>query len=158
MAVTKIRKFSGWVLVLCSIITVVVLGLFFFGGDNEPYKGEMWYPKHVDTLIYWQYVLFGLTALSTVVLGIYQFASSFKNNPKGGMMGLIVIVLFFGLLFITYTLGDSTPLNILNTDAQVFNTPFWLKMTDMWLHSTYILTGLVILAIVAGSIKKILDK
>jgi len=158
MAVSKIRKFSSWVLVLCTIITLVVLGLFYFGGDNEPLKGEMWNPIHVDTLLYWQYILFALTALAAVVLGIYQFVASFKSNPKGGLMGLVVIVLFFVMLFLTYTFGDTTPLNILNTDAQVFNTPFWLKITDMWLFSTYILTGLVVIAIIGGSVKKMLDK
>lgn len=158
MAVSKIRKFSSWVLILCTIITLVVLGLFYFGGDNEPLKGEMWNPIHVDTLLYWQYILFGLTALATVVLGIYQFATSFKNNPKGGLMGLVVIVLFFAMMFLTYSFGDTTPLNILNTDAQKYNVPFWLKMTDMWLYSTYILTGLVVIAIIGGSIKRIFDK
>lgn len=158
MAVTKIRKFSSWILILCTIITLVVLGLFFFGGDNEPYKGEMWNPKYVDLLLYWQYALMGITALAAVLLGIYQFASSFKNNPKGGVMGLIVIVLFFAMLFITYAIGDTTPVNVINSEAQEFNTPFWLKITDMWLYSTYILTGLVIVAIIAGSVKRLLGK
>lgn len=158
MAVTKIRKFSSWVLILCTIISLVVLGLFFFGGDLELYKGEMWNPKYTDVLLYWQYILFGLTVFAGIALSIYQFVSSFKNNPKGGLMGLGVLVLFAAMLFLTYSFGDTTPLNILNTDAQVFNTPFWLKMTDMWLYSTYILTGLVILAIIGGSIKRIFDK
>lgn len=158
MAVTKIRKISSWVLILCTIITVVTLGLFFLGGDNEPYKGEMWNPKHVDLLLYWQYILFALTAFTTIALGLFQFASSFKNNPKGGLMGLIVILLFAGLLFITYTIGDTTPVNVLNSEALKYNTPFWLKVTDMWLYSTYVLTVLVILAIAAGSIKRMLGK
>lgn len=158
MAVTKIRKISSWVLILCSIITLIVLGLFFFGGDNEPYKGEMWNPIYVDLLLYWQYILLGATALAAVLLGLWQFASSFKNNPKGGVMGLVVILLFFALLFLTYTFGSSTPVNVLNSEAQAFNTPFWLKITDMWLYSTYILTALVILAIIAGSVKRIISK
>lgn len=158
MAVTKIRKVSSWVLILCTIITVVTLVLYFFGGDNELYKGEMWNPKYVDLLLYWQYILFALTAFATVALGIFQFASSFKNNPKGGLMGLVVIVLFFALLFITYSIGDTTPVNVLNSEAQKYNVPFWLKVTDMWLYTTYVLTALVIIAIAAGSIKRLLGK
>ncbi|MDL2221538.1 hypothetical protein LJC35_03175 [Parabacteroides sp. OttesenSCG-928-N08] len=158
MAVSKIRKISSWVLILCTVITVVVLGLFFLGGDNEPYKGEMWNPKHVDLMLYWQYILFAITALAAVLLGLFQFASSFKHNPKGGIMGLIVIVLFAGLLFFTYTFGSDVPVNVMNSEAQSYNVPFWLKLTDMWLYSTYTLVGLVILAIVAGSIKKVFDK
>lgn len=158
MAVSKIRKISSWVLILCTVITLVVLGLFFFGGNNEPYKGEMWNPKHVDLLLYWQYALFAVTALAGVLLGLFQFASSFKNNPKGGVMGLVVIVLFFGMMFLTYAMGDTTPVNVLNSEAQKYNVPFWLKVTDMWLYSTYILTGLVILAIIAGSVKRMISK
>ncbi|MDR0750767.1 MAG: hypothetical protein LBF62_14520 [Tannerellaceae bacterium] len=158
MAVTKIRKISSWVLILCSVITLVILGLFFFGGDNEPYKGEMWNPIYVDLLLYWQYILFGATALAAVILGAWQFVSSFKNNPKGGIMGLTVLILFFGMLFLTYTFGSATQVNVLNSEAQAYNVPFWLKITDMWLYSTYILTGLVILAIVAGSVKRIISK
>ncbi|MDR2970163.1 MAG: hypothetical protein LBV32_11265 [Tannerellaceae bacterium] len=158
MAVTKIRKFSSWVLILCTIVTLAVLGLFFFGGDLELYKGDMWNPKYIDVLLYWQYILFGLTVFAAIVLGLYQFAASFKSNPKGGVMGLVVLLLFFALLFLTYSFGDATPLNILNVDAQAFNVPFWLKITDMWLYTTYTLTGLVILAIIGGSIKRIFDK
>lgn len=158
MAVTKIRKISSWVLILCSVITVAILGLFFFGGDNEPYKGEMWNPVYTDLLLYWQYILFGVTTLAGVILGGWQFASSFSNNPKGGIMGLAVLVLFFAMLFLTYTFGSTTPVNVLNSEAQAYNVPFWLKITDMWLFSTYILTGLVILAIVAGSVKRIISK
>jgi len=158
MAVTKIRKISSWVLILCTIITLITLGLFFLGGDNEPYKGEMWNPKYMDLLLYWQYILFALTAFAAVILAIYQFASSFKSNPKGGVMGLVVILLFFAMMFITYSIGDTTPLNVMSSEAQAFNIPFWLKITDMWLYSTYILTGLVILAIIGGSVKRMLGK
>ncbi|MDR0430201.1 MAG: hypothetical protein LBH58_06970 [Tannerellaceae bacterium] len=158
MAVTKIRKFSSLVLILCTIITLVVLGLFFFGGDDEPYKGEMWNPIYADLLLYWQYILFAGTALATVLLGVWQFISSFKNNPKKGIMGLVVIVLFAALLFLTYAFGSSAPVNVVNAEAQAFNVPFWLKITDMWLYSTYILIALVILAVVAGSVKRITSK
>ncbi|MDR1403131.1 MAG: hypothetical protein LBJ60_05455 [Tannerellaceae bacterium] len=158
MAVSKIRKISSWVLILCTVITLVILGLFFFGGDNEPYKGEMWNPVYVDLLLYWQYILFAISAFAGVLFAAWQFTSSFKNDPKGGLMGLGVIVLFFAMLFLTYTFGSTTPVNVLNSEAQAYNVPFWLKITDMWLYSTYILTGLVILAVIAGSVKRIITK
>ena len=158
MAVTKIRRISSWVLLLCTFVTIVVLGLFFFGGDNEPYKGEMWNPIHVDTLLYWQYILFALIIATTLILAIWQFITNLKNDPKSALMVLGVVVLFIAMLFITYSIGDTTKLPILNSDAQEFNVDFWLKITDMWLYSTYILLVLVILAIAAGSLKNILKK
>lgn len=158
MAVTKIRKISSWTLAACAAITVVVLLMFFFGGDEELYKGELWNPTYTGTFLYWMYIMFAISVVAALFFGIWQFITSFKENPKGGLMGLIVIVLFFGMMGISYAIGDTTPLNIYNVDAQAYNTPFWLKITDMWLYSTYILTGLVILAILGGSVKKILNK
>ncbi|MDH6358103.1 hypothetical protein [Parabacteroides sp. PF5-9] len=159
MAVTKIRKISSWTLIACTVITLVVIGLFFLGGDNEPLKGELWNPIHVDTILYWQYILLGLTTAATLIFGIWQFAVNFKDNPKGGITGLVILGLFAALLFITYAIGDGNALpNIMNSEAQAYNIPFWLKISDMFLYSTYALIGLVILAIFAGSIKKILDK
>ncbi len=158
MAVTKIRKISSWILLACTIITLVVLGLFFLGGDNEPYKGEMWNPINIDLLLYWQYILFALTIVAAFIFAILQFVTNFKQNPKAGVMGLVVLVLFFGMLFITYAMGSTTKLPVVNAEAQAYNTDFWLKISDMWLYSTYILTALVVLAIAGGSLKRILKK
>ena len=36
MAVTKIRKISSWTLLICSIISVVTLLMFYFGGIVDP--------------------------------------------------------------------------------------------------------------------------
>lgn len=158
MAVTKIRKISSWTLMACTIVSLVVLGMFFFGGDDEPLKDELWTPHYTGLFLYWMYILFAISAAAAVLFGIWQFISNFKDNPKGGIMGLVVLVLFGGLLLITYAIGDTTPLNIMNTEAQAYNIPVWLKVTDMWLYSTYTLIALVIIAIFAGSIKKVLNK
>ena len=36
MAVTKIRKMSSWTLLIVSIISLVVLGMFYAGGVVDP--------------------------------------------------------------------------------------------------------------------------
>lgn len=158
MAITKIRRISSWTLIACVVISVIVFGIFFFGGDDEPYKGEYWTPTYTGLLLQWQYILFGIAVVTALILGLGQFISTFKTNPKGGIMGLVVLALFAGMLVITYAIGSGETLPILNEDAQVFNTPEWLKITDMWLYSTYILIILIILAMIGGSIKKIMNK
>jgi hypothetical protein len=158
MAVTRIRKIANWILLACTAITLVVLGLFLFGGSNEPYKGEMWNPVHLDALLYWQYALFVLTVIATLIFAITQFGLDFKQDAKGGSLKLIVLILFFGMLFISYSIGDTTKLPVMNSEAQAYNTDFWLKITDMWLYSTYILTVLVVLAIAGGSVRRFLKK
>ncbi len=158
MAVTKIRRISSWSLIACTVISVVIFIMFFFGGDYEPYKGEMWNPIYTGLLIEWQYALLFIAAAAAVFFAIMQFINNFKHNPKGGIMGLVVMVLFIGLLYVTYAIGDSTPLPLVNPDIQSYNTPFYLKFTDMWMYSTYVMMALVILAVLAGSVKNILNK
>jgi len=158
MAITKIRRISSWTLIACTVISAIVFGLFFLGGSEEPYKGEYWTPTYTGLLINWMYILFILAAVVAVLLGLWQFISTFKTNPKGGVMGLVVIVLFAGVLFVTHALGSAEPLNIMNEDAQAYNIPKWLKLTDMWLYTTYILVVLIVLAIIGGSVKKIMNK
>ncbi|MDR3260490.1 MAG: hypothetical protein LBT78_01505 [Tannerella sp.] len=158
MAITKIRRISTWTLLACTIATLVILGLFFWGGNDEPYKGELWNPHYAGLLLNWIYLLFAITIVAVVIFALWQFFVNFKQNPKGGLAGLSVIVLFGGLLFITYTTGSGTPLALMNEDVQQYNIPFWLKVTDMWLFSTYVLIILVVLTIIVGSVRKILSK
>lgn len=157
MAVTKIRKISSWTLLICSIISIVVLGMFYAGGTIDP-AAEMKEPVYTGLLINWTYLLFIITVVSTVLFAIWQFINLLKADAKAAIMSLVVIVLFVALLFITYSIGDGTPLQGLNADSQVSNVPFWLKITDMWLYSTYALIALIIVAIIVGSVKRIINK
>lgn len=157
MAVTKIRKVSSWTLLISSIISVVALIMFYTGGVVDP-AAEMKEPVYTGLLLNWTYVLFGLTIASTIVLAAWQFLGSLKHDAKSAMMSLLVLVLFVALLGITYTLGDATPLTGLNADSQAYNTTGWLKITDMWIYSTYALIALIILAVVWGTIRRILSR
>lgn len=157
MAVTKIRKISSWTLLICSVITIVVLAMFFLGGSVDP-SAEMVEPVYTGLLLNWIYALAGLTIASTFLFAIWQFAGSFKINPKSALLGLGTIVLFVVMLFICYAIGDPTPLPVLSADAQKHNVDFWLKISDMWIYSIYIMTALTIIAILTGSLKKIFTK
>lgn len=157
MAVTKIRKVSSWTLLISSIISIVALIMFYTGGVVDP-AAEMKEPVYTGLLLNWTYVLFGLTIASTIVLAAWQFLGSLKNDAKSALMSLLVLVLFVALLGITYTLGDATPLTGLNADSQAYNTTGWLKITDMWIYSTYALIALIILAVVWGTIRRILSR
>ncbi|MDR2917774.1 MAG: hypothetical protein LBV72_00205 [Tannerella sp.] len=158
MAVSKIRKISSWTLIACTVISLVVFALFFFGGVGELYKGEFKTPNYTGLVLNWMYILFIVAAVSAVLFGIWQFISVFKTNPKGGMMGLAVLVLFAGMLFVTFTIGNGEKLPIMGEDIQKYNVPFWLKTADMWLYSTYVLIVLIVLAMIGGSVKKIMNK
>ena len=66
MAVTKIRKMSSWTLLIVSIISLVVLGMFYAGGVVDP-SVEMKEPIYTGLLINWTSVLFFVTIISTIL-------------------------------------------------------------------------------------------
>ncbi|MDR1380013.1 MAG: hypothetical protein LBJ47_00870 [Tannerella sp.] len=158
MAVTKIRKISSWTLLVVSIISIALLALFYFGGNGEPLRGELTNPLYTGELLIWSYVLLAICAISMLLFGITQFFNKFKASPKGALMSLGVFAGFAILLVIAYSVGQGVPLPGINADSQKYNVEVWLKITDMWLYAMYILLILAVVAMVWGSVKKILSK
>ena len=155
MAVTKIRKMSSWTLLIVSLISLVVLGMFFGGGVVNPGE-EMIEYVHTGLLLNWTSALFFITIISMVLFAIWQFITLLKVNPKSAVTSLVVVVAFAAMMFITYSIGDATPLNGLNADSQEFNTAGWLKITDLWIMSTVVLLVLIIACVVWGSVKRMI--
>lgn len=157
MAVTKIRKISSWTLLTSFVVSLIVLGMFYFGGIVDP-TVEMKEPVYTGLLINWMYVMFGVTIVSTVIFAAWQMIDMFKTDAKSALMTLGVLVVFVVVLFITYSMGDTTPLNGLNADSQKYNIPLWLKVTDMWIYTSCVLIVMIIGAVAWGSLKKVLNK
>ena len=138
MAVTKISRISRWTLYAMSVVTVVLIGLFFLAGNVQP---EQQYaelvgltePVFTDALLYWVYVLLGVTLLAVFVFSIFGFINNLRHNRKKAINSLITLVVFAVLLVIAYTIGDGTPLNILGYEGPD-NVKGMLKLTDMWLY------------------------
>lgn len=75
---------------------------------------------------------------------------SLLNQRLDPLVGFILIVL---LLVVTYSAGSGVPLVIPGYDGTE-NVPFWLKITDMFLYSTYIMMAVLVLLIVGFGIAK----
>ncbi|MEY8486064.1 hypothetical protein [uncultured Parabacteroides sp.] len=157
MAVTKIRKMSSWTLLIVSLISIVVLGMFFGGGITNPGE-EMIEYVYTGLLLNWTSALFFITIISMVLFAIWQFVTLLTSNPKSAITSLIVVVAFVAVLFITYSIGDATPLQGLNADSQEFNTAGWLKITDMWIWTTVVLLVLIVACVIWGSVKRMINK
>lgn len=155
MAVTGIRKVSSYTLLILGAVSVAVFLAFFFGGSEMNDKGNVVY-NFTDLLLYWTYALFGVTVLATLFFAFKGFVGSFARNPKSAVMSVSGLVAFIAILGISYAIGSGEPIAGMNADAQKFNTPGWLKLTDMWLYSTYILFTLSVLAALWGAINKAL--
>jgi magnesium-transporting ATPase (P-type) len=156
MAVTKIHKTSRIVMYITMAITIVVMTLFFLGGEVPvdqrlvPTAPE---PKYIDLLMYWVYFLVGCTVLVLLAFAIADFSSSLKNQPKKAINSLLVIVAFAAMFVITYMLGSDKPLDIVGYTGPD-NVPGRLKMTDMFMYSMYIMLALAVLAMIFSPLLK----
>ncbi len=154
----KIQRVSGLALSVMLLITLVILGLFFFGGETpmdqrvvaDPSLSE---PLYTDAILYWNYILFVLGVIAIVIGVIYQFGSTFADSPKTALKSLVGIALLVVVLVVTWTMGDATPLVIPGYEGTE-NVPFWLKLTDMFIYTLYIEVGVMILLMIGFGITK----
>ncbi len=146
-------KVSYYVLYALFAVILVVLGVFYFSGFDRVI-GEYNDPVHTDTLIYMIYGILGFCVVATIVAAVIQFGSALVDNWKKALTGLIGPILLVVLLLITYSMGvDETVV----TGEGAYTDSFWLKVTDMFVYSIYILLGITILCMIGSSVKKSLS-
>lgn len=150
MAVTKIHRTSRTALYISMFITIVVMAVFFIGGqvpeDQKIVAGES-QPRFTDILLYWMYVLLLVTVVVWLLFAIVSFFRNLKETPKKAMGSLVALLAFGGLLLVTYLMGSGEVLNIPGYTGSE-NVPGVLKTTDMWLYSCYALLVVTILSII----------
>ncbi|MDR0893765.1 MAG: hypothetical protein LBN06_00445 [Prevotellaceae bacterium] len=154
----RIQKVSSAVLYVMLAITIVVLVMFYAGGeapDNQRVIADatMSQPTYTDTLIYWIYVLLGTTILVTVIGAIYQFVSALIDSPVQALKSLIGIILLVVVMVISWNVGSGDPLNMPAYDGAE-NVYKWLKLTDMFLYTIYTLMVVLILLMFGFGISK----
>ena len=156
MAVTGIRKTSSYTFLALVAISVIVFALFLFGGSELDMKDNKVY-AYTDVLIYWTYALGILSVVTVLFFVVKDFIAELAASPSGALKKIAGPIALIVLLLVTYAIGDTTPLK-LNEEAQRFNAPFWLKFSDMWIYSVYVLLFLTIVAAIAGAVKSALNR
>ena len=137
----NISKIIGWVLGIIGI----VLGIWCLT------KGEASNEGPVNLLLRYSYFL--LIAAVVILLGLAIIQTA-RNNPKGLIKALCVIVGVAALVAIAYALASSDP--IVSLKAQPSEST--LKLTDTVMKLTYILGGAAILSIIFGVIRNAINK
>lgn len=156
MAVAKIHKTSKMVLYAIIGITVLILAVFLFGGEvqvEERVVPTISEPRFTDLLMYWVYALLAISVLVLIAFAVSDFISSWKSRPKSAFRSLLVVLAFVAMLIITFAIGSDTPLNIVGYTG-VGNVPIFLKITDMWLYSIYLMVAVNVLALLFSSLLK----
>ena len=136
-------KVSYYIMYICFALILVVLGMFYFVGYNNP-VGEYNAPEHTETLIYLMYAMFGICVAVTVIGAIAQFGAALRDNPKSAIKSLIGLGLVGGGLFVvvlvvSYGMGSDSP--VVLADGSAYTDTGWLKITDMLIYSIYFLFG-----------------
>lgn len=154
----RIQKVSGTVLYVMLAITLVILGMFFFGGETPVDQRLVAYtsmsePAQTDSLIYWTYVLFAIAVVITIAAAVYQFVTGFIDSPMTAIKSLIGLILIVVVLIVSWAMGSDQPL-VMPGYSGTENVPFWLKLTDMFLYTIYILMGAMILLILGFGLAK----
>jgi len=137
----NISKIIGWVLGIVGI----VLGIWCLT------KGEASNEGPVNLLLRYSYFL--LIAAVVVLLGLAIIQTA-RNNPKGLLKALCVIVGVAALVAIAYALASSDPIVSLKKQPDAGT----LKLTDTIMKLTYILGGAAIVSIIFGVIRNAINK
>ncbi len=152
----SLSKITSIILYIMMAVTIVVVGMFYAGGSVDP-EAEMLTPIHTDLLLNWMYALVGLGLVCTVIFGIYHFALSLRDTPKKAIGQVVVLVVFALVLFGCWTLGNGTPLNMPGYEG-TDNVYFWLKLTDTYLYTIYLMLAVSIVAIIVPGVVRAIKK
>lgn len=145
MAISKIAQYILWGFMAVSLVLV---GIFFFGGFVEGTEGTgAAEPLITEFILKWAYVLLFVTLAIMIVFQVVFMFSNLKALKRTGMIlaGAAVLV------FISYKLADDTVLNLIQYTGPD-NVPGTLKTVGTTLIFTYILGVLAIVAILYSSI------
>ena len=147
-------KVSYYIFYVLIALILVVLGLFFMVGYNNP-MGEYNAPEHTETLMFLMYAMLTVCVLVTVLGGLAQFATSLKDDPKGAVKSLVALALFAAVLIGAYVMGSEEPLTM--ADGSQFTDVTMLKLSDMMIYAIYLLltvAGVATLVNLSGIFKR----
>ena len=130
-------KVSYYVFYVCIALILVVLALFFGVGYNQTNAAGLVEPANTPALIFLMYGLFAVTIIATLIGALIQFGAALRDNPKAAIKSFLGVILLVVLLIVTYNAGASDA--VVLGDGTSFSDTTMLKVTDMFLYSTYIL-------------------
>ena len=146
LALNKISTVALW---LCMLITLVLsIGFFWVYFTQQTIGRES---AEVSALLSWLFSLLILTVSTGLIFSLFSFIRQWKDNPQKVKRSLIIMFVWGFLLLIAWMLGNGNPLPLIGYKGNE-NTYFWLKLTDMWLYSIYILMGIAFISLFGGII------
>ncbi len=151
----KLAKILTIVLILSMAVSIVLTGLFYFGGIvPETIDSNFPEPIWTNQYLFWAKLLFGIGAIIAIIFPIISFVNTLIHNPKQAMRSVGGLVFFGLVIFIAYIVADDTVLNITEYKGSD-NVASTLKMAGTSLYTMYFLGGIAIFAIILTEIMKV---
>lgn len=150
----KAHRVSFFVFIALIIATVVVFGLFFGVGYDNP-QGKYNAPEHTGTLIVFMYIMAAICILATVLGALGNTIASF-GGPKGvnitgvpdRVVSIVSIVILVGILVGSWVMASAEPLRLPN--GSFFSDATLLKISDLFCYSLYALLAVATLALIVN--------
>lgn len=153
-----IQKISGIILAVILCVTVVVSVLFYCGGEVPEMQRivyNMSQPSFTDLFIDWMLGLIFFLFAIVLLMGLFKLGRQYGSNARLTLISMGSIVALLLLMFVTWLLGNGKVLPIVGYDGH-YNTPFWLRTSDMWLSTISVLLLLTVGLIAGFEIRKYL--
>ena len=145
---SKLTKILSYVLYALLAVTVVFTIMYFTGGEVP---GEAYVtPVYTDLILNWAKFLVVATAGITILFEIVNVAL----NPKNAVRSLVSIAVLIVIAFVSYGLADGTPMNLGGYEGSD-NVPSMLKLAGAFLYGTYVLMGIVVVAILGTELSRV---
>ena len=154
------NKIGNIVLWVSFAVTLVIAGMFFFGGSYEATTstgGIMETPNATDTLLYWAYALIILGVAALVVFALKTLVTMFQSDAKAAIRSIAMVAAFVILMVVCYCISGETEFSrVVNGEVETYSATE-MKMIDMWLYSFYALIGGTIVLVIGFGIKKLFN-
>lgn len=139
------QKILNIVTIAMFVVTVVLLGLFMFGGNlpNQQYTT----PVYTSSFLNWSYVLFGIAIIAALVFPIARLFT----RPKQAMKSFLGLAVLIVIIVLAYAMSDGTPMKLVGYTGSD-NVPSMLIFSDTILYTMYFLFAGAILAILGTEI------
>jgi uncharacterized membrane protein len=142
-------KYARYFLYVLMGVSVLLIGLFYFGGVVEGTE-DLTHPepKITDAIIKFSYVLLALSAGLAIAFLVIQLVSNLSLLKRSAIVIVIIAVIFL----ISRSMASD---QLLDIKGYADNNPKTLKDVGTGLISTYILLGTTIVAMIYSEISKI---
>ncbi len=154
MKTIHVHKLSTIILWSCITISILIFSIFYYELTTHPDWVET---AGISLILNWLYFILFISIATTLAFSLFQFALRWRDKPTSIIQPFIWIVALAALFWISYLFGNGTPLHI-SGYAGKENSYFWLKLTDMWIYTLYILLAMNLTAVFAGIIWSYIKK